>query len=110
MPGFTVHLDDVAALHVRALEPKIKGNQSFLAASPGAGWSEWSESFDIIQKRYPKQCADGVFKFDANSPPATVPVLVSSLKAAEAFDLKFKTFEEQVVSVVDYYLELLAKS
>lgn len=110
MPGYTVHLDDVATLHVRALEPKIKGHQNFLAAAPGAGWSEWSESFDIIQRRYPKQYAEGVFKFDPSSPPATVPVLVSSVRAAEAFDLKFKTFEEQVVTVVDYYLELLAKS
>lgn len=110
LPGFTVHLDDVAIMHVLALDPKIQGNQDFLAASPGPGWNNWSESFGIIQKCYSKQYDEGIFRFEFGSPPVTVPVQVSSEKATKTFALKFKSFDEQVSSVVDHYLELLGQS
>ena len=35
VPSTSVHVADIARLHVEALDPKIEGNQSFLAVSEG---------------------------------------------------------------------------
>lgn len=36
VPSTSIHIVDVARLHVEALNPKIEGGQSFLAVSEGA--------------------------------------------------------------------------
>lgn len=109
LTGTTVHIDDVAKMHVLALNPKVPGNQDFLAAGPDYGSIEWAESFEIVKKRFPKQYADGVFKFDGIAKPPTSPSKVDNARARKVLGLEFKTFEEQVVSVVDHYLELIGK-
>ncbi|KAK8147056.1 hypothetical protein G3M48_002219 [Beauveria asiatica] len=106
MPGASVHLDDVAKLHVLALDPAISDNDIFLASSPVS--FEWADSFDIVKRQYPEQYAAGLFKFDSIPRPETRAVHVDSSKATKALGIQFKTFEEQVVSVVDHYLELAA--
>ncbi|KAM3454848.1 hypothetical protein MY3296_002826 [Beauveria thailandica] len=106
MPGASVHLDDVAKLHVLALDPAISDNDIFLASSPVS--FEWADSFDIVKRQYPEQYAAGLFKFDSIPRPETRAVHVDSSRATKALGVQFKTFEEQVVSVVDHYLELAA--
>jgi nucleoside-diphosphate-sugar epimerase len=107
--GTSVHIDDVAKMHLLALDPKIEGNQDFLAAGPGFGKINWAASFDIIKKRFPKEYAEGVFKFDTINPPPTTVSQVDSGKAAKVLGLDFKSYEEQIVSVVEHYLELLGR-
>lgn len=109
LPNFTVHVDDVATLHVQALHSKIPGNQDYLAASPNPGRRTWADSFEIIQLFYPQQFADGVFKFHSTLPHTTLSADLDCKKAIETFGLKFKSLEDQIVSVVDHYLELVAK-
>lgn len=106
IPGITVHLDDVAQLHVLALDDKIKGNQSFIAAGPDYGSVNWADATDIIKRRYPEAYAAKVFQFDSCTPTQTLAAKVDSTKASQTFNLKFKSFEEQVVSIVDHFLEL----
>lgn len=107
--GASVHLDDVALMHVRSLNPDIAGNQDFLATSQPPDGVEWAQVFDIVERAYPNECADGIFEIHTKSRPETRRLHISSAKAERAFDMKFKTFEEQVVSVVDHYLELLGR-
>ncbi len=99
----TVHVDDVAKLHVLALNPALQGNQNFIAASPAGNWDAF---FDIITRHYPKQLADGVIKFESIPVASSVPSNVDNSKAEKTFGFTFKTFEEQVISVVDHFLEL----
>lgn len=106
MNGITVHVDDVAKLHVLSLDPKIEANQAFLAAGPNYSAVVWADSFDIVRRHYPKEYAAGVFKFDSITPPVTVLAKVDNAKARKAFGIEFKSFEEQVVSLVDHFLEL----
>ncbi|KAG6008455.1 hypothetical protein E4U21_004477 [Claviceps maximensis] len=105
LTGATVHVSDVAKMHVLALDPKIKGNQDFLAAAESS--IDWAESFDIVKRRYPEQCAEGIFEMDelARLPP-TVKTSIDNSRARNVLGIEFKTFEEQVVSVVDHFLEL----
>ncbi|KAG8416293.1 hypothetical protein J3458_006886 [Metarhizium acridum] len=105
-----VHVDDVAKMHVLALDPKVAGNQDFLAASAEPGSVDWAESFEIVKRRYPEEYADGVFKFDSIAKPATTVARVDSTKATRVLGVQFKPFEEQVVSVVDHFLELIGRT
>jgi nucleoside-diphosphate-sugar epimerase len=105
--GCVVHVDDVAKLHTLALDPSVKGNQDFLAATPGA--IDWADSFEIVKRRFPEAYADGVFKFDSIARPVSVPTKIDSSKAETTFGFKFKSFEEQTVSVVEHYLELIGR-
>ncbi|KAG6240617.1 hypothetical protein E4U24_006415 [Claviceps purpurea] len=104
MGGNSVHLDDVAELHVRALDENLTtGNETIIAA---AGPMRWSDCFDIVQRRFPKECAEGVFPFDDVLRPSTSAVNVDNSKAKRLLGREFKTYEEQVISVVEHYLEL----
>ncbi|KGQ07090.1 Putative uncharacterized oxidoreductase [Beauveria bassiana D1-5] len=105
MSGASVHIDDVAKLHVLALDPAISDHETFLASNPAS--FQWADSFDIVKRRYPEQYAAGLFKFDSIPRPETRAVHVDSSKATKILGIQFKTFEEQVVSVVDHYLELV---
>ncbi|KAG6108402.1 hypothetical protein E4U14_003680 [Claviceps sp. LM454 group G7] len=104
MMGNSVHLDDVAELHVRALDALLTTeNETFIAA---AGPMNWSDCFDIVKRRFPKEYAQGVFPFYDIVRPTTTVLNVDNSKAKRLLGREFKTFEEQVVSVVEQYLEL----
>lgn len=108
MPGNSVHLDDVAELHVRSLDQNwarahLMGHQTFIAA---AGPMIWSDCFDIVKKRFPREYAQGLFPFRDDMRARTSVVNVNNMAARLLLGRNFKTFEEQVVSVVEQYLEL----
>lgn len=110
LPGSVVHVDDVAKMHVLSLDPKIKGVEDFLASAHPEEGIQWADAFDIIKKHYPEQCKAGIFKVGDDVPrPPTVISRVANAKASEAFDLTFKTFEEQVTSVAEHFLELIGR-
>lgn len=103
----TVHVDDVAKLHLLALDPKVAGGQDFLAAGPNYSNVNWTDSLELVKKRYPKESAEGVFA--VNDIPAQPRGLsrVDNSRATQVLGVEFKSFEEQVNSVVDHYLELV---
>ncbi|KAK1242899.1 hypothetical protein MKX08_005711 [Trichoderma sp. CBMAI-0020] len=104
-----VHVDDVALMHVRALDPAIPGNEDYLSNSHSLENMEWEQSFDIIKKHFPKECAEGIFKVDTTERPKTLKVRVDSTKAEKTFGITFKSFEEQIVSAAGQYLELIGR-
>ena len=108
-PGIPVHVDDVALMHVRSLDSAIPGNQDYLACSHSMQGAEWSQSFDVVKKHYPKECAEGIFKVDTTERPRTAKVLIDSSKAETTFGFTFKPFEEQVLSAAGQYLELIGR-
>ncbi|KAL6818286.1 hypothetical protein GGI42DRAFT_309721 [Trichoderma sp. SZMC 28013] len=110
IPGGSVHLDDVARLHVLALDSKVEDGQDFLAASQPLESFEWNDAARIIKKHFPKAAADGIFQLDHVEKVVTLPTKVDSTKAEKLFGFKFKNFEEQVQSVVSHYLELVGKN
>ncbi|GFP57553.1 ketoreductase CTB6 [Trichoderma asperellum] len=107
--GPNVHVDDVALMHVRSLDPAIPGNEDYLSNSHSLENMEWEQSFDIIKKHYPKECAEGIFKVDTTERPKTLKVRVDSTKAEKTFGITFKSFEEQVLSIAGQYLELIGR-
>lgn len=110
IPGAPVHVDDVARLHVLSLDPKVEGNQDFLAGSHHLEHFDWRKSADIIKKHFPQAAAEGLFSFETVEKLVTLKTQVDGTKAEKVFGFKAKGFEEQVVSVVGHYLELLGKN
>jgi nucleoside-diphosphate-sugar epimerase len=102
--GNAVLGEDVAKVQVLALDPKVKGNQSFNTSID----FEWETVIDIIKKSFPQQVADGKLSVEGKQP--TLPVKVSSRKTEEVFGFKFSPLEKMVEAVAGQYLELAAKA
>ncbi|MCJ1243342.1 hypothetical protein MMC30_000539 [Trapelia coarctata] len=100
-PGGSVHLHDAARLHILALDPKVKGGQSFLAATNNV----WNDSLDIVKKHFPQAVKDGKLPADGNQP--TLNLKSDSSRTEDVFGFKFQDYEAQVVNVTEQYLELL---
>jgi nucleoside-diphosphate-sugar epimerase len=104
-PSTSVHVYDVARLHVEALNPRIEGNQSFLAVSEGERGTRWEEAIEIVNKNFPKAVAKGILP--NNKPAQTKRTKVDASRTEEVFGWKFQSYEEQVKSIVKQYLTLL---
>ncbi|KAK4034685.1 putative NADPH-dependent methylglyoxal reductase GRP2 [Parachaetomium inaequale] len=100
-PGTTVHVDDVAYAHVKALDKKhVPGNQSFMLCAPAV----WEDTVDIVRKKFP-----GAFR--ASGVPVRESITTFEINAGTTytqriFNFKFASFEEQVESAMRQYLEL----
>jgi len=103
----TVHVDDAARVHVLALDPAVAGNQSFLTVSGGLEGTVWEDSLKIVEKHFPEAVANGTLPNNGTAP--TVKNIIDASKTEKTFGLVHKSYEEQVVSVVSHYLELLEK-
>lgn len=68
----------------------------------------WNDALAVAAKRYPKAIENGAFPNDSDQP--TLRTRVDNSRTRKFFDMKFKGFEEQVTSVLGYYLELKGMS
>jgi len=105
-PGVVVLLDDVAKIHVEALDQeKIAGGQNFEAVVNGMENIQWNDYQDIVKRHFPEAVQDGRLP---NSGNQTGPLIkVDTQKTEKAFGIKFRGYKEQVVETVGHYLELL---
>lgn len=106
--SMTVHLDDVARLHVEALHPQIPAGSYIAASNDPSGTlngSKWENVNEIVAKKFPEAVRRGLLPNDGHR--VTVRKHVDSSKTEKAFGIKFKGFESQVESVIGHYLELL---
>lgn len=107
VPSTSVHVADVGRLHVEALNPKIEGNQSFLAVSEGERGTRWEEGIKIVNRNFPEAVKRGVLP--NNGTAATKRTKIDASRTEKIFGWKFQSYEEQVKSVAKQYLELLGE-
>ena len=108
LPGAMSHIDDVAKVHVLALDPKVKGGQNFGLMSGGVDGNDWGTAVDIVKKHFPEAVKDGRLPADGTQP--TKKFLYDTSETDRILGIKQKSYEEQVVSVTEHYLELLEKA
>ncbi|TFB02751.1 hypothetical protein CCMA1212_005524 [Trichoderma ghanense] len=101
----SVLIDDVAKLHVLALDPKIPGNQAFLAVADDIDGKDWEDAIEIIKKNYPEAIEKGLLKTTGKQP--TIRIRLDAKKTEETFGFKLAGYDEQVKSLVNQYLELV---
>jgi nucleoside-diphosphate-sugar epimerase len=105
VPGASIHVNDVSLVHVRALDPKVPGNQGYIAASGGLEGTMWEKSLDIVAKDFASAVKDG--RLANNGKIASLPVKIDEEASEKVLGIKYRGFEEQVRSVVEHYLELV---
>ncbi|KAL8732651.1 MAG: hypothetical protein Q9166_002626 [cf. Caloplaca sp. 2 TL-2023] len=103
IPGTTVHIDDVAMVHVAALDPKIEGNQDFVLTAGGVEGIRWNDAKEIVRRRFPEAVEKGLLPLQGST--ETRVMKVDGGKAERVFGFRYKDFEEQIVSVIGQYLD-----
>ncbi|TVY81307.1 putative uncharacterized oxidoreductase [Lachnellula suecica] len=101
----TVHIDDVAKLHVQSLDPTIPAGR-YLLASGGEAGTDWSEAIPAVKKHFPEAVGT---TFVEKADIQALKIGIDDSKAEQTFGVEFKSFEEQVKSSAGYYLSLLSK-
>jgi len=104
--GSSVHIDDVARIHIDALKPSVPGNRNYLCSSGGVAGTTWEDAKDIARRNFGKAVEDGSLPLAGSQP--TRPIKFDTSETEEMFGWKFASFEEQVKSVAGHYLSLLA--
>ncbi len=96
----SVHIDDVARAHVRALDGDIQGGTSIVPSSE----TRWEDAVEVVKKKFPKAVESGILR--VGEPTKTITVNVDTSESEKLLGWKFQGFEDQVGSVVGHYLEL----
>lgn len=107
-PGTSVHLHDVAFLHVKGLDPAIVDRQSLLASSGGVNGTVWGDAIGIVKRRFPEAVKNGNLPNNGELP--TVSARFDTTETERLTGIQFKSYEEQVVSVTQHYLELIGSA
>lgn len=102
-PSTSVHVNDAAKMHIRALDPTVAGGQIFLGVSNGSR-TRWEDAEEIVRKHFPEAVAKGVFPFGGELP--TKYLNVDNAYTKKVLGIEFLDYEEQVKSVVEHYLKL----
>jgi nucleoside-diphosphate-sugar epimerase len=111
-PGNTVHNDDVARLHVEALDQTRIPAGSYLASSNTPhgtlGGTRWETINEIVAQNFPEQVKSGLLKNTGLQPSVKNDFDIS--KTEKTFGWKLQDFDSQVKSVVQMYLDVLSKN
>ena len=106
--GNTVSISDVAEIHVRSLDPSIKGNQNFLCSSGGPNGSVWDDALDVVKGHFPDEIKSGLLPCTGSVKAIRRKVDVSQTE--RTFGIKFQSFEEQVKELVGWYAQVASKA
>ena len=104
LPGATVYLNDVAKVHVLALDPKVAGNQDFPMSSGGIEGVRLAEAGEVVARKFPAEVEAGILPNHGSQP--TLPIHIDSSKTEQIFGMKLANIETQVEEVATHYLSL----
>ncbi|KAJ5259399.1 NAD dependent epimerase/dehydratase [Penicillium angulare] len=101
-PGVTVHLDDVAEAHVRALDTSIPGNRLYILSSGGLQGTRLEDCFDIVARNFPEHVGNALLN---NGTLPTSAFRVDASESARLLGINFIPYDQQVRDTVGYYLD-----
>ncbi|KAL8688827.1 MAG: hypothetical protein Q9218_005354 [Villophora microphyllina] len=108
VPSSTVHIDDVAKIHVLSLNTqKVDKSQNFMLTSGGISGSPWYEAKDVVKKGFMEDVKKGWLSLSGEQPVNRV--MIDDKRTVQVFGIKFIEFEQQIKDVVGQYVELRAK-
>lgn len=106
-PAVSVHVDDVAYIHVAALSPLVTGNPNFGANCNGVSGVTWDDSNEIVRKHFPAEVASGLLPLGGSQ--TSHRFQFDTRETEKALGFTFKGFEEQLVNLFSWYVEVSAK-
>jgi nucleoside-diphosphate-sugar epimerase len=104
----TVHLDDVAEMHIRGLTVDGPQVQSFIATSNGTDGNIISDAIEIVNKHFPEEVKSGILP--NNGYTATSAGKIDASAEEKILGIKVRSYEDQIVSVTKHYLVLVRNS
>ena len=110
-PMFVAHVDDVAFVHVEALESKYQGNKNWgvnwngVEKSPDA--KSWDSANEIIQRNFPEAVKSGLSPLGGSH--KSHYSLFDASETEKAMGRQFKSFEDMVVDLVKHYVKVSGK-
>ena len=107
MPGSVCHVDDVAFVHVAALDPKIEGNRNFGVNLNVRGPRHWDAAIDIVKKHFPDAAEERIFPFGGKG--ECQAYAYDTTETEEAFGFKHKDYEAMIVSLAGHYIDVARK-
>lgn len=101
--GASAHIEDVARVHVQALEPKIPGNSSYILSQE----SRWDEVHEVLQREFSAAVATGLLPNCGQV--KTHELAINAMSTETTFMFRHRKLDEQVKSVIGHYLELRSR-
>ena len=101
--GATVHVQDVARVHVQSLQPTVPGNQSYILSQP----ARWNDAKEIAKHAFPEAVERRILTGSGNVDTTDVPI--DSSLTERVFGIRLQSFESQVKSLVGHFLELRSR-
>ncbi|KAK3347638.1 hypothetical protein B0H65DRAFT_152164 [Neurospora tetraspora] len=98
--GVSVHVEDVARVHVEALSPKILGGQSFILGEQ----VRWTDAIDIAEKEFPELFASKLLTTSGYYQTVSIPIDTSLTR--DTFGMDFISFADQVKSMVQHWAKV----
>lgn len=87
-----------------ALNHPIPGNQNYLFSSQGLTGTNWEDTIPIVKKNFPSEVIEKLFRL--NGEQASASIKIDSSKTEKTFGMEFQSYEQQVFSLVENYIEL----
>ncbi|KAF2807273.1 NAD(P)-binding protein [Mytilinidion resinicola] len=108
-PSVVCHVDDVAAVHLKAAtDLSIPGNRAYAISSGPPGEPKIADALDVVKKYFPERVADGTLPCTGFHDSQRV--LLDASETERVFGMKFKPYEEGVKDFTAQYLEFLDAS
>ncbi|KAG9773411.1 hypothetical protein KCU88_g5814, partial [Aureobasidium melanogenum] len=108
VPAAVCHVDDVAFVHIASLDSRVEGNRNFGINYRGDKPVEWDDAIDIVKKHFPEEVKKGVFPLGGSL--KSLPMPFDASETEKVFNFKFKSYEEQIVSLAGHYAEVVARA
>ncbi|KAL9112196.1 MAG: hypothetical protein Q9227_003573 [Pyrenula ochraceoflavens] len=102
-PSMSVHVNDIAKMHVRALDPSVAGGQVFIGVS-NLSRTRWEDAERIVRRNFPEAVVKGLLPLGGERP--TKNLNIDNSLTRKTLGMDFMDFEEQVKSVTEHYLKL----
>ncbi|KAF2492715.1 NAD(P)-binding protein [Lophium mytilinum] len=108
-PAATCHVDDVAAVHLKAAtDLSIPGNRAYMISTGPPGEIKIADALDVVKKFFPERVADGTLPCTGFHDSQRV--LCDASETEKVFGIKFKSYEEGIKDFTAQYLEFVDAS
>jgi len=106
LPSFSARKEDIARLHVEALNPRIPaGYQATTSETSETGGLRWRETNEVVMRKFTDAVQSGSLTNGDSS--TSIAAHLDASEAQKTFGWKLQGYESQVLSVLSQHLELL---
>ncbi|KAK5677986.1 hypothetical protein LTS10_009870 [Elasticomyces elasticus] len=105
-PAQVNYVNDTALAHVRALDPKVEGNQAFILSTNGTDM-EYDDAKMVAEKYFSQSVKDGILPNTGSLVSIKIPL--DNSKTEKILGVKMSSYETATKTVLEHYLEIYKK-